>query len=283
MTDKPDHWVPEDYVNHASFVPQLTTKIVSLLAPAPTDSILDIGAGDGLLSLAIASKAAHVHVTDASAAFVKYADARIAAAGVTNMTTEVLDASTAVKLQIPAGKYNKVFSNAAYHWVFGSLPDNAARARAVKDVFDILPPGGEFVVECGGHGNIAEILVALASCVRTAWLKKGVDRSYTNLMAELSPWYFVPEQEVRRWYEDAGFTIEYLEYAFRPTTLNDSEDGMKGWIDTFGFSFWKGLTDDEKNAAIDDAIAILKPAVWIESLNQWIVNYVRCRIKAVRP
>ncbi|KAK9238361.1 S-adenosyl-L-methionine-dependent methyltransferase [Lipomyces kononenkoae] len=282
MSNTGEQWSPSNYVTHASFVPALTSRVVSLLAPTRADNILDLGAGDGILSIAIASQAASVHCTDGSRPMVEYAASRVAEGNIANVTTEVIDASTQVKEQVPVGKYNKVFSNAAYHWIFGSLPSNEARAKAIQDVYDILPQGGQFVVECGGHGNIGEILVALVSVVKSAWAKKGVDKTYADIKAKLWPWYFATNDEIEEWLKAAGFKIELLEREYRPTTLNNGELGMKGWFDTFGFTFLEGLTEEEKHASIAEAVELLRGADWLEHGGKWVVGYVRCRFKAIK-
>ena len=51
-------------------------------------------------------------------------------------------------------QFDAVFSNAALHW----MSDHDALLQGVHRA---LKPGGRFVAECGGHGNIAAIRVAL--------------------------------------------------------------------------------------------------------------------------
>ena len=52
------------------------------------------------------------------------------------------------------GEFDAVFSNAALHW----MSDHDA---VLEGVYRALKPGGRFVAECGGLGNIAAIRVAL--------------------------------------------------------------------------------------------------------------------------
>jgi SAM-dependent methyltransferase len=51
-------------------------------------------------------------------------------------------------------EFDAVFSNAALHW----MSDQDA---VLRGVYRALKPGGRFVAECGGQGNIAAIRVAL--------------------------------------------------------------------------------------------------------------------------
>ena len=64
------------------------------------------------------------------------------------------DEAGAESLPYADGGFDAVFSNAALHWV----RDQDAMMAEVRRV---LKPGGRFVAEMGGHGNIAAIRVAL--------------------------------------------------------------------------------------------------------------------------
>lgn len=81
--------------------------------------------------------------------------------------------------------YDAVFTNAALHWV-----------RAPRAVVDgarrVLRPGGRFVGEFGGHGNMAAVRVAMHSAL---W-RRGVDPSTVD------PWYFPTAEEYRTLLEE---------------------------------------------------------------------------------
>lgn len=40
-------WNAQQYINHASFVPQLANPVLDLLNPKSGETILDLGYGDG--------------------------------------------------------------------------------------------------------------------------------------------------------------------------------------------------------------------------------------------
>lgn len=76
--------------------------------------------------------------------------------------------------------FDAVFTNAALHWV-----------RAPRTVIDgakrVLRPGGRFVGEFGGHGNMAAVRVAMHAAL---W-RRGLDP------LEVDPWYFPTAEEYR--------------------------------------------------------------------------------------
>ena len=55
-----------------------------------------------------------------------------------------------------AQEFDAVFSNAALHWML--RPE-----RVVAGVARALRPGGRFVAEFGGHGNVAAIVTAMTA------------------------------------------------------------------------------------------------------------------------
>lgn len=85
--------------------------------------------------------------------------------------------------------FDAVFTNAALHWV-----------RAPRTVIDgarrVLRPGGRFVGEFGGHGNMAAVRVAMHAALR----QRGVDP------LEVDPWYFPTPHEYRRLLEKVSAT-----------------------------------------------------------------------------
>ena len=138
------NWDPEAYAQTGAFVHGMAGGVIELLAAQPGERILDLGCGDGQLTLRIVATGAKVTGVDASAQMVAAAQGRGAEAIQGN----------AESLPFADQSFNAVFSNAVLHWV----RDHDAMMREVKRV---LKPGGRFVAEFGGHGNIAAIRVAL--------------------------------------------------------------------------------------------------------------------------
>jgi SAM-dependent methyltransferase len=143
------HWCPADYARNAAFVPALGAAALGLLAPQNGEIILDLGCGDGALTVLIEQAGAKVIGLDASPEMVEAARAR-------GIDAYVADAQALGLAQASHrfGQFDAAFSNAALHWML----DPVAVASGVQEV---LKPGGRFVGEMGGEGNLATLRTAL--------------------------------------------------------------------------------------------------------------------------
>ena len=99
-------WDADQYINHASFVPELGNLVVKLLHPKRGESILDLGCGDGTLTLKIAQTGAIVHGIDSSESMIQTAQNR-------GLSAEVGSGENLKFNQ----QFDAVFSNAALHWM----------------------------------------------------------------------------------------------------------------------------------------------------------------------
>jgi trans-aconitate methyltransferase len=232
------------------FVADLAGGVVELLAPRAGEAILDLGCGDGALTEKIAATGAVVTGADASAAMVAAARAR---------GLRVLEVS-ATEMQFD-GEFDAVFSNAALHW----MPDAEGVIAAVHRA---LKPGGRFVAEMGGMGNIAAIRVALQSVLA----KYGIDAEKVAASLYPSPAHY------RKLLEVAGFEVRSIELIPRPTPL---PAGMEGWLNTFRNGVLDLLGAEDRARALAETVELLRP-VLCDADGNWTADYVRLRFAAVR-
>jgi trans-aconitate methyltransferase len=243
-------WDPQTYARDGAFVHQLAGGVLEWLAAKPGECILDLGCGDGQLTQRIAALGATVVGVDSSPAMVEAARTRGIAA----------DEASAESLPYPAASFDAVFSNAALHWV-------RDQDAMMTQVHRVLRPGGRFVAEMGGHGNIAAIRVALMAVLARhghADREDGVN------------YYPTPEAYTRR-LERHGFRVQQIALIPRPTPL--AESGMTGWLRTFRRGVLDSLPEALRETVVEETAALLALALRDEDGN-WIADYVRLRFVA---
>jgi len=245
-------WNPTVYAEHGSFVPSLGAGVLEWLNPQPGERILDLGCGDGQLTEKIAAAGAQVVGVDASAEMVEGARHR-------GLNAEVCNAE-ALPFQ---AEFDAVFSNAALHWIRDQDAMLAGVHRALR-------PGGRFVAEMGGHGNIAAIQVALTAVLARHSLTREFSAEQMN--------YFPTPAAYRSRLISHGFAVEEIQLISRPTPLPAS--GMHGWLMTFRRGVLEAVPEQLRPTILTETIALLEPVLRDEQGN-WTADYVRLRF-AVR-
>lgn len=241
-------WQAESYARNARFVADLASPVVDLLNPQPGEQILDLGCGDGALSLSIMVRGAELTGIDPSPPLL----AAARASGVNAISGDARD--------LPFTQcFDAVFTNAVLHWIL--QPDLVIHAVAKA-----LRPGGRFVGEFGGHGNVAAIVTALRAVAR----RYGLDES------EVSPWFFPTPDEYADRLMAGGFQVDNIELVPRPTPL---PTGIEGWLETFRGPFFRLLPDEKRDAIRQEVIDLLKPSL-CDSRGNWTADYVRLRFAA---
>ena len=247
------HWQPEQYRRCARYVPELGRGLIDLLDPGPGDRILDLGCGDGELTLRLAARGCRVIGVDRSAAFVAVARRR-------GVSAQVADARRLAATGLAAGSFDGVFSNAVLHWIREPAP-------VIAGVRRLLRAGGCFVAEFGGAGNIATVHGAL----RAAFLRRGLDPVARD------PWYFPTAESYGALLEEGGFAVTDLRLFDRPTPVPGT---LAEWLALFGAAWIAGLDQCTRNEIVAEVSAAAAPRLR-DAAGAWTVDYVRLRVRAV--
>jgi hypothetical protein len=129
-----------------------------------------------------------------------------------------------------------------------------------------MKPGGRFVGEMGGAGNVALI----ARAVIAALDARGLDGRAAN------PWYFPTPQDYTARLEAAGFEVTSIQLIPRPTPLPGE---IGGWLETFCESFLKRVPAADQPALIAEVAEALRPDL-CDAEGNWMADYVRLRFVA---
>lgn len=244
-------WNAGDYARHGRFVADLGVSLLGWLKPATGERILDLGCGDGALTADIAAHGADVIGVDASP--------ELAAAAVARGLDVRLGDGQSLSFE---SEFDAVFSNAALHWMKRD-PD-----AVLAGVWRALKPGGRFVAEMGGQGNIAAIRTALQAVMA----QFGIDAEETAASLYPSPEHY------GRLLREAGFAVLSIELVPRPTPL---PAGMTSWLNTFRNGVLDLLPAEDRARAVDETVALLQP-ILADADGNWTGDYVRLRFYAIR-
>jgi trans-aconitate methyltransferase len=248
-------WNAELYDDKHAFVYQFGESVIELLNVQPDEHILDLGCGTGHLTQQIKDKGAVVTGIDYSPEMIKKAEALFPDVnfGVAN----------AAEFQF-AEPFDAVFSNATLHWVHD-------QDGMMKSVHDSLKPGGRFVAEMGGKGNVQQLITATQQVLR--------QHGYPE-QAETKIWYFPALGEYTSRLENHGFRVVYATHFDRKTPLQDGDEGVAKWIAMFGSQYLEGIEETEKQQILKEITAILEPAY--NENGQWYADYKRLRFIAIK-
>ncbi len=244
------NWDANQYINHASYVPLRGNPVLELLKPCKGEEILDLGCGEGLLTLKIRESGANVHGIDSS-------ENMIEAAREKGLSAEVCNAED----MLFENQFDAVFSNAALHWM-------TSPQTVINNVHRSLITQGRFVAEFGGQGNIA----ALVNAISTIFSRHPDFGAFEN------PWFFPSLEEYQNALKSSGFKVNYIELIPRPTPI---ESGVRGWLTVFANSITFALDSNQKEIFYQEADQILKPILF-SSKDGWFADYVRLRFHAMK-
>ncbi len=241
-------WNATLYEDQHAFVWQYGEDLVQLLSPKTGESILDLGCGTGQLTAQLARAGAAVRGIDADTAMIAKAQL--------NYPDLLFEQADAQSFQVHE-PLDAVFSNAVLHWI--KEPD-----VVIRQVYQALKPGGRFVAEFGGKGNVQAITQALSNAH----------------VSYVSPWYFPSVAEYSTRLEQQGFEVVFATLRDRPTLLEAHEAGLANWLHMFAYELLGHLTPELQQQVIASVEQQLKPTLYQD--DRWTADYRRLRIMAVK-
>ncbi|WP_080903043.1 trans-aconitate 2-methyltransferase [Parabacteroides sp. Marseille-P3160] len=247
-------WDAQEYSHDFSFVHHYGEDVLKLLDIHPGDTVIDLGCGNGALTMRLSEMGAHAIGIDASSEMLEMANSHypelvFRQADALNFTVEE-----------PA---EALFSNAVFHWI-----DKDKQGMLMTQINRALKLRGQLVCEFGGKGCAGKVHEAL----QKSFKKRGMD--YTI------PFYFPSIGEYTALMEQFGFKVVYAILFDRPTRCQNKESGLRNWIRMFDKVPFQQVDADIQEAIIAETEQELRNILFHDG--DWFVDYVRIRIKAIK-
>ncbi len=246
------HWNAPVYDQKHAFVFKYGADLLPLLNPQVGERIIDLGAGTGHLTRQIADAGATVFGIDKSAEMIALAQK--------NYPELPFSVADGIDFQVDA-LFDAVFSNATLHWI----TDADAVIRQVRAA---LKPGGRFVAEMGGRGNVNRILTALDNALTKRGHAQAVRQNYFPSLGE-----YTTRLEIN------GFRVTLAMHFDRETLLDDPETGIADWIRMFRGEALSNLSADEQTNVLAEVNDIVRPTNFYDG--RWWADYKRLRFVAI--
>ncbi|HTA75585.1 MAG TPA: methyltransferase domain-containing protein [bacterium] len=243
-------WNSQDYDQNARFVTNLGAGVMDLLAPQSGERILDLGCGDGIQAKQLMDLGCSVIGIDSSDSFIQSAKEL-------GVDARLMDGQALTFKE----EFDAVFSNAALHWM-------KQKEKVIEGVYRALKPGGRFVAEMGGKGNVNQLETAM----RAALQKRGL------LGKVPDPNFYPSPEEYQALLEQRGFKVEFIQHFDRATPLPHD---AKAWVKTFRKSYLAELSPDDVPIFLEEVQEAVRPKL-CDTQGRWTADYVRLRFKAVK-
>lgn len=150
-------WDAQEYSDDFSFVYHYGEDVLKLLEIRPGDTIIDLGCGNGALTMRLEQAGAHAIGIDASEEMLSMA----------RRDYPALDFRQADALNFTIEKpADALFSNAVFHWI-----DKEKQPLLLRQINRALKPHGQLVCEFGGKGCAARVHASLRKCFeKEVWI-----------------------------------------------------------------------------------------------------------------
>jgi trans-aconitate methyltransferase len=257
-------WDAAAYAANSAVQQSWARELIARLQLQGGEHVLDVGCGDGKVSVEIARAVARGCVlgVDASPEMIAFAQQNFPPVRVPNLRFQICDAR---KINLVPDGFDLVFSNAALHWV----DDHEAFLRGAASV---LKPGGRLVVSCGGKGNAHDVFLALRPEMRLRhW------REFFRRMP--APYFFYSPADYEKWLPKFGFKIHTVRLVPKDAVYAGA-DGLATWLRTTWLPYVQRVPEDQREkfiAAVTRRYLARHPA---DAAGRVSVRMVRLEIEA---
>jgi trans-aconitate 2-methyltransferase len=235
-------WNAQDYAKNSSNQYEWAKELIPKLELKGTESVLDIGCGDGKVTHMLSTYLPHGQVLgiDSSEEMVNEARKSYPHCHNSNLNFLRMDARELTFRE----QFDIAFSNATLHWII----DHPA---VLSGVHEALDKNGKMLFQMAGKGNAQDVIDVVEELISEEDCKPYF-KNFTF------PYGFYGPEEYNPWLKKAGFKAQRIELSPRDMKLQGKE-GFAGWIRSVWLPFTErvpaGLRDTFINEITDRYIA----------------------------
>jgi trans-aconitate methyltransferase len=256
-------WNAQEYEIHSKEQQKWARELISKLNLKGTEDILDVGCGDGKVTVEISRcvPGGSVVGIDNSEAMISLANKHFAEYEGSNLSFCMMNA---IDISFE-DSFDIVFSNAALHWVLDHKP-------VITGIHRALRPGGRMLLQMGGKGNARGILSVLDDLrLKQPWRKYFIDFSF--------PYAFLDTGDYTRLLKDSGFINERV--ALIPKDMvHMGPSGLAGWIRTTWLPYTQRIPENRREEFIIDLVSEYLRKVPLDAAGKAHVAMMRLEVAA---
>lgn len=256
-------WNAEDYAKNSSAQFQWGQELIAKLFLQGSESVLDIGCGDGKISAQLAQIVRNGNVLgiDSSANMIRFASEQFPPTKNPNLAFLHMDATRIFLSE----KFDVAFSNSALHWI-------EDQTSVLRGVHSCLRPGGKILFQMGGRGNATEVFNVIHRVLQDPrW-----QPYYVNFTL---PYHF---------YGPEDYEACLLESRFHPVRVelmpkdmrSQGTEALMGWLRTTWFPYTDPLPIELRDTFLAEVVETYTMTYPVDALGDTHVKLVRLEVEA---
>jgi trans-aconitate 2-methyltransferase len=230
-------WNAEDYAKNSAGQQRWAEELISELSLRGSESLIDIGCGDGKITARLAQILSRGSVLgiDSSPDMIRLAREMFPSTEHPNLSFLQMDAAN---IRLPR-TFDIAFSNAALHWIDDPL-------AVLRGVHGCLKSGGKILFQLGGRGNANEVVRSIQEVTnRPQW--------HRHFEGFTPPYHFLGPEEYRTWLFQSGFRSVRVELIPKDMQHRGKE-GFTGWVRTTWFPYTERLPAELRETFLKDVV-----------------------------
>jgi trans-aconitate 2-methyltransferase len=266
MNESTYTWDSTAYARHSAAQAEWAQELIAKLHLQGAEVVLDLGCGDGQMTLALAAcvPAGTVVGIDNSESMITWAQRRLAESSCQHVQFTLMSATALTFDQ----QFDVVFSNAALHWTKQHL-------AVLTGIKKSLKPSGRILLQMGGKGNAQDLITILQRILtRARWHVYFHDFAF--------PYGFYGAEEYTAWLQQVGLHPTRVELI--PKDMKQAgKEGLAGWLRTTWLPYTERIPEALRETFIAEIVDVYVDAFPPDHQGYIHVKMVRLEVEARNP